>query len=205
MIAILNIGMGNLRSVENAVYQNGFDPVVVNDTKMLDDFTHLIIPGVGNFGAAMPEIERRGLRLPILDFVASGRPLLGACLGMQLMMTIGEEGGMNQGLGLIPGKVSRLQPEGRLRVPHVGWNLLEIQRPHPVFEGIKKGRDFYFVHSYATQCNSPEDVLGTTDYGGKVTAVIGRANVIGFQFHPEKSQVNGLKLIENFCLWDGKC
>lgn len=205
MIGILNIGMGNLRSVENAVYQNGFDPVLVHNAEGFDDLTHLIIPGVGNFGAAMPEIERRSLRQLIIDFVASGRPLLGACLGMQLMMAIGEEGEINQGLGLIAGRVTHLDLTGDLRVPHVGWNILNMHRAHPVFGGIKSGRDFYFVHSYAVHCDNDEDVLGTTDYGGPVTAVIGRGNIIGFQFHPEKSQVNGLKLIENFCMWDGKC
>ena len=197
--------MGNLRSVENAVYQNGFDPVIVNDATAFDDLSHLIIPGVGNFGAAMPEIGRRSLRQPILDFVASRRPVLGACLGMQLMMATGEEGGIKAGLGLIAGRVVLLDPPGILRVPHVGWNVLNVLRAHPVFEGIKSGRDFYFVHSYAVQCEREIDVLGTTDYGGAVTAVIGCANVIGFQFHPEKSQVNGLKLIENFCQWDGQC
>ena len=204
MIGILDIGMGNLRSVQNAVYQNGFDPVVVHAAAEFDDLTHLILPGVGNFSAAMPEIETRALRQPILDFVASGRPLLGTCLGMQLLMGVGEEGGLHAGLGLIHGRVTRLAAEG-LRLPHVGWNVLNMTRPHPVYEGIKKGRDFYFVHSYAAVCEEESDLLGSTEYGGPVTAVIGRANVVGIQFHPEKSQVNGLRMIENFCNWDGQC
>ncbi|MEO8021576.1 imidazole glycerol phosphate synthase subunit HisH [Polaromonas sp.] len=204
MIGVLNIGMGNLRSVENAVYQLGFDPLVVEHQDGFDDLTHLILPGVGNFSAAMPEIGARELKRPILDFVASGRPLLGTCLGMQLLMGISDEGGVHNGLGLIAGKVARLQGEG-LRVPHVGWNILNMTRPHPIFQGIKKGRDFYFVHSYAAVCEQEEDLLASTEYGGPVTAVVGRANVVGVQFHPEKSQVNGLRLIENFCNWDGKC
>lgn len=204
MIGVLNIGMGNLRSVENAVYQLGFDPVVVEHQDGFDDLTHLILPGVGNFSAAMPEIGARELKRPILDFVASGRPLLGTCLGMQLLMGISDEGGVHNGLGLIAGKVVRLQGEG-LRVPHVGWNILNMTRPHPIFQGIKKGRDFYFVHSYAAVCEQEEDLLASTEYGGPVTAVVGRDNVVGVQFHPEKSQVNGLRLIENFCNWDGKC
>jgi len=204
MIGILDIGMGNLRSVQNAVYQNGFDPVVVHAAAEFDDLTHLILPGVGNFSAAMPEIETRALRQPILDFVASGRPLLGTCLGMQLLMGVGEEGGLHAGLGLIHGRVARLAAEG-LRLPHVGWNVLNMTRPHPIFDGIKKGRDFYFVHSYAAVCEEESDLLGSTEYGGPVTAVIGRANVVGIQFHPEKSQVNGLRMIENFCNWDGQC
>ena len=204
MIGILDIGMGNLRSVKNAVYQNGFDPIVVAAAANFDDLTHLILPGVGNFSAAVPEIESRQLRQPILDFVASGRPLLGTCLGMQLLMSASEEGGNNAGLDLIAGKVTRLGGEG-LPIPHVGWNILNMTQPHPVFQGIKSGRDFYFVHSYAAVCESAADLLGTTEYGGEVTAVVGRANVVGMQFHPEKSQVNGLRLIENFCIWDGKC
>jgi glutamine amidotransferase len=204
MIGILDIGMGNLRSVQNAVHQNGFDPVVVHAEAEFDDLTHLILPGVGNFSAAMPEIETRALRKPIIEFVVSGRPLLGTCLGMQLLMGVGEEGGIHAGLALIPGRVTRLTGEG-LRVPHVGWNVLNMTRPHPLFEGIKKGRDFYFVHSYAAVCEDGNDLLGSTEYGGPVTAVIGRANVVGIQFHPEKSQVNGLRMIDNFCHWDGQC
>jgi imidazole glycerol-phosphate synthase subunit HisH len=204
MIGILNIGMGNLRSVENAVLQLGFDPVVVEHQNSFDDLTHLILPGVGNFSAAMPEIAARQLTQPILDFVASGRPLLGTCLGMQLLMGMSDEGGFHVGLGLIAGRVGRLQGEG-LRVPHVGWNILNMARPHAIFQGIKKGRDFYFVHSYAAVCAQDEDLLASTEYGGPVTAVVGRGNVVGVQFHPEKSQVNGLRLIENFCNWDGRC
>jgi glutamine amidotransferase len=204
MIGILDIGMGNLTSVANAVYQNGFDPVVLASARNFDDLTHLILPGVGNFSAAAPELESRQFRQAILDFVASGRPLLGACLGMQLLMSSSEEGGENLGLDLIPGKVIRLVGEG-LRVPHVGWNILNVNRQHPIFEGIKSGRDFYFVHSYSVICENEMDRLAHTEYGGAVTAVVGRGNVVGVQFHPEKSQVNGLCLIENFCRWNGKC
>jgi glutamine amidotransferase len=204
MIGILDIGMGNLRSVENAVYQNGFDPAVVGATGNFDNLTHLILPGVGNFSAAVPELIDRQLKQPILDFVASGRPLLGTCLGMQLLMSMSEEGDINEGLDLISGPVRHLRVEG-LRVPHVGWNVLNVVQPHPIFEGIKSRCDFYFVHSYAAVCERKSDLLATTDYGGDVTAVVGRSNVVGVQFHPEKSQLNGLRLIENFCRWDGNC
>ena len=204
MIGILDLGMGNLTSVANAVYQNGFDPIVVASARNFDDLTHLILPGVGNFSAAAPELELRQFRHAILDFVSSGRPLLGACLGMQLLMSASEEGGENLGLDLISGRVIRLAGEG-LRVPHVGWNILNVNRQHPIFEGIKSGRDFYFVHSYSVICEDEMDRLAYTEYGGAVTAVVGRGNVVGVQFHPEKSQVNGLCLIENCCRWDGKC
>ncbi len=204
MIGILDFGMGNIRSVRNAVYQNGFDPVLIHSAANFDDISHLILPGVGNFSAAIPEIENRHLRQPIINFVASGRPLLGTCLGMQLLMTIGEEGGSYSGLDLIPGKVTRLKGDG-LRVPHVGWNILNMEQAHPIFQNIKSGRDFYFVHSYEVFCEHSSDMLASTEYGGVVTAVIGRNNVVGVQFHPEKSQLNGLRLLENFCQWDGKC
>lgn len=204
MIGILDFGMGNLRSVANAVYQNGFDPVFIKTAADFDNISHLILPGVGNFSAAVPEINNRQLWQPILNFVASGRPLLGTCLGMQLLMSNGEEGGSYLGLGLIPGKVTRLKG-GSLRIPHVGWNTLNIDKAHPIFQNIKSGRDFYFVHSYAAVCEHSNDMLANTEYGGVVTAVVGRANVVGVQFHPEKSQLNGLRLIENFCQWDGKC
>jgi len=205
MIGILNVALGNLRSMENSILQSGFDPIIVGDASRFDELTHLIVPGVGNFGAAVPEIDRRNLRIPIIDFVNSGRPLLGACLGMQLLMATGEEGGVHKGLGLIAGRVSRMTPPAGFRVPHVGWNVVDMRRAHPVFEGVKSRRDFYFVHSFAAHCDNDDDVLGTTDHGETIISVIGRANVIGFQFHPEKSQINGLKLIENFCHWDGKC
>lgn len=205
MIGVLDIGMGNLRSMANAIDQNGFDPLVVREASAFHGLTHLVIPGVGNFGAAMSEITVRNLRQGIRDFADSGRPLLGVCLGMHLLAAQGEEGGQNKGLGFITGTVRRLESGPGLRVPHVGWNVLHVCRDHPVFEGIKADRDFYYVHSFAMVCESDENVLGTTDYGGPITAVVGRGNVLGFQFHPEKSQINGLRLIENFCLWNGQC
>ncbi len=197
MIGILDIGMGNLRSVENAVYQNGFDAAVVSAAANLDNLTHLILPGVGNFSAAVPELMDRQLKKPILDFVASGRPLLGTCLGMQLLMSMSEEGDKNIGLDLISGPVRRLRVEG-LRVPHVGWNVLNVIQPHPIFEGIKSRCDFYFVHSYAVVCERNADLLATTDYGGDVTAVVGHGNVVGVQFHPEKSHRFGMALFKRF-------
>lgn len=205
MIGILDLGIGNLRSLSNAVHQNGFDFRIIEDAAAFDDLTHLIIPGVGHFRAAMAVVEQRRLRAPIQAFVAGGRPLLGVCLGMQLLAAKGTEGGPSDGLGLVPGTVRRIEPGPGLRIPHIGWNVMSAKKPHPVLNGLKPDRDFYFVHSYAMVCDSPDDVLGVTDYGGEVTAAVARGNVVGFQFHPEKSEVNGLKLLENFCLWDGRC
>jgi glutamine amidotransferase len=205
VIGILDLGMGNLRSLSNAIHHNGFDVEVTENETPFESFTHLIIPGVGHFRAAMAAVEDRNLRPHIQAFAATGKPVLGVCLGMQLLSATGTEGGESQGLGLIAGTVRRLELGPDYRVPHVGWNSLSLTRPHPVYEGLKADRDFYFVHSFAVVCDRREDVLGETDYGGPVTAAVGHANVVGFQFHPEKSESNGLKLLENFCLWDGRC
>ncbi len=191
--------------MSNAIHQNGFDPLVVSEASEFDEVTHLVIPGVGNFSAAMPELESRNLVEGIRDFAESGRPLLGVCLGMHVLADRGEEGGTRVGLGLVPGVVRRMNVAPGMKLPHMGWNAMELKRAHPVFEGVKAGRDFYFVHSFGMEFESDEHVLALTDYDGPVTAVVGRANVVGFQFHPEKSQVNGLRLIDNFCRWDGKC
>ncbi len=205
MIGILDLGLGNLRSLSNAVCHNGFDFEIVSDAARFDDLTHLIIPGVGNFAAAMKSFEAGGWRTPVHAFAASRRPLLGVCLGMQLLAAKGTESGESEGIGFIPGVVKRIEASPELRIPHMGWNVLNATQVHPVFDGLKVGRDFYFVHSYAVNCEIPSHVLGETEYGGPVTAVIGRDNIVGFQFHPEKSEKNGLLLLENFCNWDGKC
>lgn len=205
MIGIVKMPIGNLQSMWNALYENGLDPVLVDEKTDLDDLTHLIVPGVGHFRAVMQNLESRGLDKLILDFAKSGRPTMGVCVGMQLLASLGTEGEATNGLGIIPGRVDRLPEDGGLRLPHVGWNTMHIKRAHPVFDAIKPNRDFYFVHSYAFKTTDPADSLGETDYGVPFTSVVGRANVIGLQFHPEKSQVNGIRLIENFCNWDGQC
>lgn len=204
VIGILDIGMGNLASVYNAIYINGFEPMVVSDGSFLNDLTHLILPGVGNFSIAASELDARKLREPISEYVASGRPLLGSCLGMQLLVGKSKEGGINYGLDFISGSVELIN-KNNVRVPHVGWNSFSLIRSHPIFEGIKDTRDFYFVHSYHVVCDFEENKIGTVEYGQTITAAIGRNNVVGVQFHPEKSQVNGLRLLENFCNWDGEC
>lgn len=204
-IGILQMPMGNLRSAYNAIYENGFDPVLVDNNGSFDDLTHLIVPGVGNFTAVMRHLEEDGLADRIRDFAASGRPLLGICAGMQLLATRGVESGPTDGLGLIEAEVTRL-PDGDGRVlPHVGWSSVLICNPHPVLDGIKPGRDFYFVHSYGMHTARPEHTVGKTEYGTTFASIVAKDNAVGFQFHPEKSQANGLKLLENFCHWDGTC
>ena len=205
MIGILDIDMGNLRSVSKAVDALGHDLVLISAPAQLADVTHLIIPGVGSYHTAMDHIDARALRAPIRDFAAAGKPVLGICLGMQLLSAAGEEGGPSEGLALVPGRVRRMQVSPELLLPHVGWNTTRFRSRHPVFRNVKDGRDFYFVHSYEFQCDDAKDALATSDYGREFTAIAGRDNVIGFQFHPEKSQANGLRLLDNFCGWDGAC
>jgi glutamine amidotransferase len=197
--------MGNLRSVYNAVYENGFDAELVDKNSDFDGLTHLIIPGVGNFKAVMRHLEDDGLPVRIRAFAALGRPVLGICAGMQLLAEKGTEGGDTPGLGLVSGEVRRLPEAGGLVIPHVGWSSVELQRAHPVTQGLKPNRDFYFVHSYALQSDSEDEIVGRSHYGLPFVSVVAKGNVVGFQFHPEKSHPNGPKLVENFCRWDGRC
>ena len=205
VVGIVRMPIANLQSVWNAVHEIGMDPIIVDETSSFDDLTHLIVPGVGHFLAVMRNLESRGLSDRIKAFAATQRPLLGICVGMQLLASEGTEGGRSFGLGLVPGTVDRLPETSETRLPHVGWNTLRLTGPHPVFERIKPNRDFYFVHSYAFCTEDIRDTLGETGYGRQFASVVARGNIIGFQFHPEKSQVNGLKLLENFCEWDGTC
>ena len=204
-IGLLRMPIGNLQSAWNALYELGFDPAFVDEDSDFDDFSHLIVPGVGNYKAVMAHLEAKGLPDKIRAFAASGRPTLGICVGMQLLATTGTESGDTEGLGFIPARVERLQGGPGMPLPHVGWSTVALTRPHPVTENLKQGRDFYFVHSYAMQCDDPVDCIGVTNYGTDFGSIVGRDNVVGFQFHPEKSQANGLKLLENFCHWDGTC
>lgn len=204
-IGLLRMPIGNLQSAWNALYELGFDPEMVDESSDFDELSHLIVPGVGNFKAVMAHLEEKGLPDKIRAFAATGRPTLGICVGMQLLATTGTESGSTQGLGFVEATVERLPGGPGMPLPHVGWSTVELKRPHPVTENIKQGRDFYFVHSYAMKCADETDALGITSYGDDFVSIVARDNVVGFQFHPEKSQANGLKLLENFCHWDGQC
>ncbi len=204
-IGLIRMPMGNLQSAWNAVYQLGFDPVFLGPDDNDDDVSHLIVPGDGNFRAVMEHLDSTGVSDRIRRFAVSGRPTLGICVGMQVLATEGTESGSTAGLGLIDGIVVRMAPGSDLRLPHIGWNALHLRRNHAVFDGIKPDRDMYFVHSFAFSPTHISDCLATTDYGNEFVSIVGRDNVLGFQFHPEKSQINGLRLVENFCRWDGTC
>ena len=199
MIAIVDYGIGNLGSVTKAFRACGAEIALTGDPSELRRAEALVLPGDGAFGAAMDELRARGLVGLLKDAVRSGTPLLGICLGMQLLLQESEEHGRHEGLGLLPGRVRRL-PDGSLAVPHMGWNRLHRRKPHPVLDGVEDGAHVYFVHSYF--CDAPGDVvLATTDYGIDVPAVLGAGSVLGLQFHPEKSQVVGLRLIASFLRW----
>ena len=195
MIAIVDYGIGNLGSVTKAFRHVGSPVVLTGDPEALSAARALVLPGDGAFGAAMGELRSRGL-LPVLyDAVAAGKPILGICLGMQLLFAESEEHGRHSGLGLLPGCVRRFA-EG-LVVPHMGWNRLHHERRDPILEGVEEGDHVYFVHSY--YCDAlPEHVIATTEYGTPFPAIVGSGDVLGMQFHPEKSQAVGLRIIANF-------
>ncbi|GGE04262.1 imidazole glycerol phosphate synthase subunit HisH [Marinithermofilum abyssi] len=195
MIAIIDYGMGNLYSVSQTLKRMGHPVRVTSDPEVIRAADGVILPGVGAFGDAMMELKQRGLENVIKEEARSGKPLLGICLGMQLLFTSSEEYGYHQGLNLLPGHVVRF--EGDYNIPHMGWNELRFTGPHPLFKGVEEGF-VYFVHSYHVQADNREDVLAVTDYHQPVTAIVGHNNLYGMQFHPEKSGEVGVQLLERF-------
>lgn len=199
MIGIIDYGRGNLRSVEKALLKLGYATQILENPQELERVDGIILPGVGAFADAMAALEEKGWIQPLLHYAESGRPFLGICLGMQVLFKIGEEHGEHQGLGLLPGRVVKF-PVGR-KVPHMGWNTLTQEKPCFLLEGIPDEAYFYFVHSYYALSEDREILAGTSDYGVRFPALLGRDNVWGAQFHPEKSSPWGLKLLENFGRW----
>jgi len=203
VIAIVDYGVGNLRSVQKALELVGAAAVVSGHPEALAAARGLVLPGVGAFGDGMANLAERRLVDPVRRHVEAGKPLLGICLGMQLLFEESEEMGRHRGLGFLPGRVVRF-PEGELKVPHVGWNRVWRNggpRPagaHGLLAGIDGGDHAYFVHSYYVLPGEPGDVLATTEYGLAFASVVGRERIWGAQFHPEKSQEGGLRLLANF-------
>ena len=198
-VAIINYGMGNLDSIARAVTECAGDPLVTSRAKDLVSATHIILPGVGNFFEAAKNLTASGL-IPVIkeQVLDLNIPFMGICLGMQLMADKGYEGGEAEGLGIIPGRVVRLEiKDPAEKIPHIGWNEVNFEAESPLFEGIGNKMDFYFVHSYHFVCD-PEYILASTPYCGRISSVVGRGNIIGVQFHPEKSQRVGLKFLKNF-------
>lgn len=196
MIVIIDYGMGNLHSVSKAIERLGYTPTITSDPDVIMQASGAILPGVGAFGDAMAHLRETGLDDVVKQFAASGKPLLGICLGMQLLFTKSEEHGDHAGLNLLSGNVVRFQ--GDYKIPHMGWNKLTHHQPeNPIFAGIEEGF-VYFVHSFHAKLDNPGDLLASADYYQPVTAIVGRGNVYGMQFHPEKSSTEGMALLANF-------
>ncbi|MEQ9453021.1 MAG: imidazole glycerol phosphate synthase subunit HisH [Phycisphaeraceae bacterium] len=208
MLGIVNYGMGNLRSVQKAIERVGGSAAIVDSADAISTCDRLILPGVGAFADAMDLLRQRSLLQPVLDYAHSGRPFLGICLGMQLMLdhseeTISPSDPPVAGLGLIPGSVRRFQfapgPDGRTpKVPHMGWNAIKLPCNHPLTDGIEHGDHAYFVHGYFCDPTNDADRLASTDYSGDFCSMIACGNLLGCQFHPEKSQAVGLRILANF-------
>jgi len=203
MIAIIDYGMGNLRSVQKAFEKVGFEATVTSDPNVVLEADKIVLPGVGAFPDCMRNLEQGGFIDPILKVIADGRPFLGICLGLQLLFTESEEFGIHKGLNIIPGRVLRF-PEGleengeKLKVPHMGWNQLTLCGESAVFEGIDDGTNVYFVHSYYVKPDDEKVVAARTTYGMEFCSAICKDNVVATQFHPEKSQEKGLQILKNF-------
>jgi len=195
MIAIIDYGMGNLHSVSKAIERLGYEAITTGDKEQILAADAVILPGVGAFGDAMQHLNETGLGEVTKQYTASGKPMLGICLGMQLLFEQSEEFGEHKGLGLLGGKVVRFQ--GDFKIPHMGWNKLDFLQSSPLFNGLEPGH-VYFVHSYHALVENKENLLATGDYYGPVTAIVNKDNVYGMQFHPEKSGELGMQLLRNF-------
>jgi len=213
MVTIIDYGIGNLRSIEKAFQRIGATVLRTDDPADLRAAERLVLPGVGAFGACMQELRDRGLVAPIHEAIASGTPFLGVCIGLQLLFEESDERGTHEGLGVLPGRVVRFPNAQRatelvdqdtagngqaLKVPHMGWNNVTATRAHPLLHGLSATPYFYFVHSYYAEAEAPADVLATAHYGVDFPAVVHRNNVLGVQFHPEKSHDSGLQVLQNF-------
>lgn len=203
MIAIIDYGMGNLRSVQKGFEKVGYEAVVTSDPRVILEAARVVLPGVGAFRDCMRNLEEGGFVEPILKVIRDGRPFLGICLGLQLLFTESEEFGLHRGLNIIPGRVVRF-PEGmtengeKLAVPHMGWNQIRFRSPSPLFKGIEDSSDVYFVHSYYVKPDDASVVSTQTGYGLEFCSSITMDNLVATQFHPEKSQATGLRMLRNF-------
>jgi glutamine amidotransferase len=200
VIGIVDYNMGNLASVINAFAKIGTDATLESDPKKLEQYDKLILPGVGAFGDAIKHLKSNGMDEAVIDYAKSGKPLLGICLGMQLLFESSEEFGAHKGLGLIPGKVQAFDEhtfDHPQKVPHMGWNELFVQKESALFSDLKKDFYLYFVHSYHVVCDDTY-AIGKTHYGYEFVSAVQNGNIYGIQPHPEKSHENGLKIIENF-------
>ena len=209
-IGLIDYGSGNLRSAEKALaraaseHATGHEIVVTDKPEIASAAERIVLPGVGAFADCMKGLASLpGMVDALADAVLKrGVPFLGICVGMQLLAEVGREFGDHSGLGWVKGDVVRMTPgNSALKIPHMGWNELTVQKPHPLFEGIATGDHAYFVHSFVIRPRASEEIIATANYGGTFAAAVGRDNIVGTQFHPEKSQAVGLKLLANFLRW----
>jgi glutamine amidotransferase len=197
-VVVVDYGMGNLRSAQKGLEKAGINAVVTSDPVAVQAADAVVLPGVGAFRDCMANLTKAGLVPPVLDAVERRKPFLGICIGMQLLTTVSEEFGVHRGLDVIPGKVVRFDTQTGLKVPHMGWNKVHFTGDSRLFDGIKDGSFFYFVHSYYVVPDDDEVVCGQTEYGERFCSAIAHGNLFATQFHPEKSHDHGLKVLENF-------
>lgn len=207
MIAIIDYNAGNLTSVRLALEYIGVECAITREPGQIRAAERVIFPGVGAAGEAMKHLQALGLRETLQAVMAGGTPFLGICLGTQVIFEFSEEDGGTPCLGLIPGRVQRFTPsDPRDKIPQMGWNTVEFARPHPLFAGIEERSEFYFVHSYYPAPSDPAYIVGETAYAEvRFASAVGKANLFATQFHPERSGRVGLRLLENFSKWDGRC
>lgn len=198
MIVVVDYGMGNLRSVQKSLEKVGLDTIITSNPQDLDSAKGIVVPGVGAFGDAIHNLERFGLKDKIIENIEKGKPYLGICLGLQILFEYGFEFGEHQGLGVIKGQVVRFDERLDIKIPHMGWNQIWRERESKMFEGIKDGEFFYFVHSYYCKPDDVNVIATKTDYGIYFCSAVEINNIWAVQFHPEKSQYAGLKLLSNF-------
>ncbi len=206
MIAIINYEMGNLRSVQKGFETVGHHAVVTRDPAVIDRATHVVLPGVGAFGDCVNNLQRFGLIEPLRRTIAQGKPFLGICLGLQVLFSESEEFGVHQGLNIFKGKVKRfpagLAQASPLKIPHMGWNTIQVKQPMPLLEGIGSEAHVYFVHSYYVEPEEADVICTETRYGVPFVSSVTKGKVFACQFHPEKSQKVGLQLLKNFGAWN---
>lgn len=208
MIAIVDYGMANLRSVEKALEKAGGDPVITGNPEQIASAEKVVLPGVGAFCAAMNNLTDRGLRDAVLHAIRSGRPFLGICLGLQMLFESSSEMGSTAGLGVLPGRVVEFFADGAppeaadLKVPHIGWNSLKVRPSSRLLRGLEDGAQVYFVHSYFPEPADPTLIAATSDYGEDFCCAVEQGNIAATQFHPEKSGAVGLQILRNFVQWD---
>ncbi len=200
-VAVVDYGAGNLRSVAKALARSALAVEVVSDAAELRDFDAIVLPGVGAFADAMASLRGSGLGDAVRESIARGKPYLGLCLGLQVLFESSDEHGLTTGLGVLPGRVERFPANHPLHVPHIGWNSVKWSGAHPVLAQLASDDVYYFVHSYRVVGAEARDVVGTTDYAGVFTSSVARGNVFAVQFHPEKSQSAGKRLLDAFAAW----